>query len=197
MEQFEMRPCSDAANPPDYMSSATRGRVAYFVPRRHGTMRNEIAESSEPDRSMIVAYLGDHMQGPSGGVHGGAIATVLDACIGLAMNSISNPDQHVTAQLTVNYRRVVPLGSFVLAKACVFERDWVARKAYGYARLEVMVPMALENNLDDRVRHPITYADAAALFVRRKEVNGVVKTSQTPRSAEYGLLPLCFPLHRW
>jgi acyl-coenzyme A thioesterase PaaI-like protein len=174
---------------PDFLSHALQQRVAYLLPAAVcGELVNtRPVMSSAPEAqtpgvavpgAIIAAYVGPSLQGPSGGVHGGAIASILDASIGMATNPRSDPDGYVTAQLVVNYRRIVPLGSYVVALAYVHDREPVRRKCYGMSRLVdagalARMPAAtfsglpLEAARRDAARERL-YADATALFVKQR-----------------------------
>ncbi|XP_015285282.1 PREDICTED: acyl-coenzyme A thioesterase THEM4-like [Gekko japonicus] len=66
-------------------------------------------------RMACVAQLGPYLEGPPGFVHGGSIATILDSVLGGCAMSLLG---HVmTANLNINYKTPVPLGSVVLAES--------------------------------------------------------------------------------
>ncbi|KAK4535666.1 hypothetical protein CDCA_CDCA05G1691 [Cyanidium caldarium] len=174
----------------DFLDSATRSRIAYLLPttplcQGAADADDDVDDNSAgyvADRAILAVYFGPHMQGPSGGVHGGAVASVLDACIGMATNPLSQPEGYLTAQLTVNYRRMMPLGSYGVAWARVFERDDPSRKAYGIARLVDGQALLASRENGESHRLPV-YAEASALFVRRKRaVEGASPASLTQRS---------------
>jgi acyl-coenzyme A thioesterase PaaI-like protein len=181
------------AQRPDFLSHALQQRVAYLLPAAvcDDLSQKEARLCSISDQSsteakvavpgaIIAAYVGRNLQGPSGGVHGGAIASLLDASIGMATNPRSDPDGYVTAQLVVNYRQIVPLGSYVLALAYVHDREPARRKCYGMSRLvdagalaqstdtcALQLQRPLEAARRDTARERV-YADATALFVRQR-----------------------------
>lgn len=186
----------------NYLVSSLRHRVAHLtrkVPCKCGDSNgggggDGASDASADDRLDVLAvYFDAYAQGPSGGVHGGASATVLDAAIGVATATEADPDGYVTAQLTVNYRRIVPLGTYALALARVHERaaalrggggggrrssdagadesdigdKRAARVAYGHAEL-------LDATALLRSGERIVYADATAVYVkpRRRDRDG-------------------------
>lgn len=55
-----------------------------------------------------VCYFGTHIEGPPGCVHGGAIATILDAMFGTMLWQLKI-SPCVTGNLNVNYRKFLPL----------------------------------------------------------------------------------------
>ncbi|XP_058016140.1 acyl-coenzyme A thioesterase THEM4-like [Ahaetulla prasina] len=59
-----------------------------------------------------VFQIGPYLEGPSGFAHGGAIATILDSMIGGSVIYVSS--RVVTANLNINYKSPVALGSVVL-----------------------------------------------------------------------------------
>ncbi|KAK4530817.1 hypothetical protein CCYA_CCYA05G1674 [Cyanidiococcus yangmingshanensis] len=174
---------------PDFLSHALQKRVAFLLPSavlgELATTHPIVSIASDGESpavavpgAVIAAYVGRSLQGPSGGVHGGAIASILDASIGMATNPRSDPDGYVTAQLVVNYRRIVPLGSYVVAIAYVHDREPARRKCYGMSRLVDAGALArtpsigfsrkpLEAARRDATRERL-YADATALFVRQR-----------------------------
>ncbi|XP_034291560.1 acyl-coenzyme A thioesterase THEM4-like [Pantherophis guttatus] len=68
-------------------------------------------------RVAAVFQMGPYLEGPSGFTHGGAIATVLDSMVGSSVFSVSR--RIVTANLNINYRSPVALGSVVLVDSRV------------------------------------------------------------------------------
>lgn len=58
-----------------------------------------------------------HHQGPPGFVHGGASAAVLDEALGLAIWQAGYPA--VTVNLTIDYRKPVPLGEPILIRGAM------------------------------------------------------------------------------
>jgi acyl-coenzyme A thioesterase PaaI-like protein len=95
-----------------------RLRVAYFRRTSDGAVVGR-------------AWFGAKAEGPPGHVHGGAVAAVLDEAMGAAAWLAG----HVVmaARLTVNFRRMVPLGSDVLFETGLGGRE--GRKVITHARL--------------------------------------------------------------
>lgn len=59
-------------------------------------------------------------------VHGGAIATMIDTVTGSLATLLSGPV--MTANLNINYRSPIPLGSTVLLESCLDKKE--GRKTY-------------------------------------------------------------------
>uniref|UniRef100_A0A8C6X303 Acyl-coenzyme A thioesterase THEM4 n=1 Tax=Naja naja TaxID=35670 RepID=A0A8C6X303_NAJNA len=74
----------------------------------------EYAMFLRPSEKRVVAVfqIGPYLEGPSGFAHGGAIATILDSTVGASVISVSR--RVVTANLSINYKSPVELGSVVL-----------------------------------------------------------------------------------
>lgn len=67
----------------------------------------------EQQRTMTIMQFGTKMEGPPGFVHGGAIATAGDVCAGVTLYT-GLKINCVTANLNVNYKRPIPLGSTIV-----------------------------------------------------------------------------------
>ncbi|XP_061531584.1 acyl-coenzyme A thioesterase THEM4 [Phycodurus eques] len=68
--------------------------------------------NKEEERTVCIFQAGHLLEGPPGHVHGGAIATMIDSVTGTHAAFISGP--MMTANLNINYRSPIPLGSTVL-----------------------------------------------------------------------------------
>lgn len=73
----------------------------------------------EENRCVCVFQAGNFLEGPPGHVHGGATATMIDSVTGTLATYLSGPV--LTANLNINYRSPIPLGSVVLVH-CALER---------------------------------------------------------------------------
>ncbi|XP_072174866.1 acyl-coenzyme A thioesterase THEM4-like isoform X2 [Diadema setosum] len=69
--------------------------------------------SEEEEKLVCIMQFGPKAEGPPGFVHGGAIATAADICAGVMLNTGMQVTS-VTASLTTNYKRPIPLGSSVI-----------------------------------------------------------------------------------
>lgn len=104
-----------------------------------------------------LSYLGTDLCGHVGIVHGGMLATMLDE--GLARCSFASlPNQiGVTASMTVNYRKPVPAGSFVVLKAETTKVE--GRKVWVKGRIEMLGKDATPG---------MVLTEAEALFIEPK-----------------------------
>ncbi|XP_041799009.1 acyl-coenzyme A thioesterase THEM4 [Chelmon rostratus] len=71
--------------------------------------------NSEQKRCVAIFQVGHLLEGPPGHVHGGAIATMIDTVTGTQAALLCGPV--VTANLNINYRSPIPLGSTVLVES--------------------------------------------------------------------------------
>ncbi|KAI1885963.1 hypothetical protein AGOR_G00209160 [Albula goreensis] len=68
---------------------------------------------NKQEKTCVCVFQAGHLlEGPPGHVHGGAIATIIDSVTGTHATYLSGPV--MTANLTINYRSPIPLGSVVL-----------------------------------------------------------------------------------
>ncbi|XP_012684613.1 acyl-coenzyme A thioesterase THEM4 isoform X2 [Clupea harengus] len=75
---------------------------------------------NKPEKSCVCVFQAGHLlEGPPGHVHGGAIATMIDSVTGTLATYLSGPV--MTANLNMNYRSPIPLGSVVLVH-CALEK---------------------------------------------------------------------------
>ncbi|KAK1795156.1 hypothetical protein P4O66_010334 [Electrophorus voltai] len=68
--------------------------------------------NKQEKRCVCVFQAGHLLEGPPGHVHGGAVATMIDSVMGTLAGYMSGPV--MTANLNINYRSPIPLGSVVL-----------------------------------------------------------------------------------
>ncbi|XP_049586971.1 acyl-coenzyme A thioesterase THEM4 [Syngnathus scovelli] len=73
--------------------------------------------NKEEQRCVCIFQAGHLLEGPPGHVHGGAIATMIDSVTGALAAFMSGAV--MTANLTINYRSPIPLGSTVLLESSV------------------------------------------------------------------------------
>ncbi|XP_028280411.1 acyl-coenzyme A thioesterase THEM4-like [Parambassis ranga] len=71
--------------------------------------------SKDEQKCVCIFQAGHLLEGPPGHVHGGAIATMIDTVTGTHASVLSAPV--MTANLNINYRRPIPLGSTVLIES--------------------------------------------------------------------------------
>ncbi|XP_040900722.1 acyl-coenzyme A thioesterase THEM4 isoform X3 [Toxotes jaculatrix] len=77
--------------------------------------------NKEEDRCVCIFQAGHLLEGPPGHVHGGAIATMIDTVTGTHASLLSAPV--MTANLNINYRNPIPLGSTVLIESCLDAKE--------------------------------------------------------------------------
>ncbi|XP_054477911.1 acyl-coenzyme A thioesterase THEM4 isoform X2 [Anoplopoma fimbria] len=77
--------------------------------------------NSEEQKCVGIFQAGHLLEGPPGHVHGGAIATMIDTVTGAHATILSGPV--VTANLNINYRRPIPLGSTVLIESSLDKKE--------------------------------------------------------------------------
>lgn len=89
--------------------------------------------SLDDGASELALVLDEHHLNPGGIAHGGIVATLLDAAIGLALRTRLGMDAtHVTVQLHVNYLRPADVGRVVARGTAVHSGS---RVGYGEATL--------------------------------------------------------------
>ncbi|XP_068998906.1 acyl-coenzyme A thioesterase THEM4 [Embiotoca jacksoni] len=77
--------------------------------------------NEEEQRCVCIFQAGHLLEGPPGHVHGGAIATMIDTVAGSHAAILSGPV--MTANLNINYRSPIPLGSTVLIESCLDKQE--------------------------------------------------------------------------
>ncbi|XP_028437168.1 acyl-coenzyme A thioesterase THEM4 isoform X3 [Perca flavescens] len=76
---------------------------------------------NEEQKCACVFQAGHLLEGPPGHVHGGAIATMIDTVTGTHATILSGPV--MTANLNINYRSPIPLGSTVLLESFLDKKE--------------------------------------------------------------------------
>ena len=118
----------DAIDPPELPGE--EGWTELKIPDSYGKGRAFITGDKTPDRLMVryfkkqsdksfVArvWFGPATEGPAGFVHGGSIASILDEAMGAAVWLIGFTA--VSARITVDYRKMLHLGTVTLVEANV------------------------------------------------------------------------------
>ncbi|EPQ20390.1 Thioesterase superfamily member 4 [Myotis brandtii] len=100
-------------------------------------------------RIVCVFQGGPHLQGMPGFFHGGAIATMIDATVG--MNAIVSGGIVMTANLNINFKRPIPLCSIVLINS---QLDKIEGR-------KLLVSCNVQS-----VDEKILYTEATSLFVK-------------------------------
>ena len=106
---------------------------------------------------VAMSYLATDLCGHIGVVHGGMTATMMDESLArCGFNSLPN-HVGVTARLTINYRKPVKAGSYVILKATTTKVE--GRKVWVTGRLET---------LGDGEESGVLLAEAEGLFIEPK-----------------------------
>jgi adenylylsulfate kinase len=114
-----------------------------------------------------VFFIGKHLCGHPGIVHGGLLATIFDEGLaGCCFDAVPHKIA-VTAKLEVNYRSPAMAGNFFVLRANTVKVE--GRKAWVDGRIETL-------EFNDR-KKPMLIAEASALFVSPK--NAAVSSSST------------------
>ncbi|KAH7160156.1 HotDog domain-containing protein [Dactylonectria estremocensis] len=106
---------------------------------------------------VCISYVGEDLCGHPGIVHGGFLATMLDeglarCCFGALPHNIA-----VTANLSVDYRKPTPAGSFLVLRATTTKVD--GRKAWVKGHIELLA---------DPGETPAILTEATGLFISPK-----------------------------
>ncbi|XP_069506992.1 acyl-coenzyme A thioesterase THEM4 isoform X2 [Ambystoma mexicanum] len=109
----------------------------------------------EDKRVICLFQPGPYVEGAPGFTHGGCIATILDAVSG--MSAIYTAGKVMTANLNINYRNPLPLGSVVVVESYVEKIE--GRKIFISCQAR---------SADDT----ILYSEATALFIRLNWTEG-------------------------
>uniref|UniRef100_A0A452GXM1 Acyl-coenzyme A thioesterase THEM4 n=1 Tax=Gopherus agassizii TaxID=38772 RepID=A0A452GXM1_9SAUR len=111
----------------------------------------EYAMFLNPSEKRMVCLFqpGPYLEGPSGFAHGGSTATIIDSTIGSCATFVAG--RVMTANLSINYRNPIPLGSVVLVDSKVDQVE--GRKVFLSCHVR---------SIDGQTLH----AEATALFIR-------------------------------
>ncbi|XP_077320045.1 acyl-coenzyme A thioesterase THEM4-like isoform X1 [Lithobates pipiens] len=97
---------------------------------------------NQAEKRMICIFQpGPYLEGPRGYTHGGCIATIIDATVGTGTLYTCGPA--MTANLNINYRNPIPLGSTVLVDSRVEKVE--GRKVYSSCRVRSHDEAVLHN----------------------------------------------------
>lgn len=77
--------------------------------------------NKKEQRCVCIFQAGHLLEGPPGHVHGGAIATMIDTVTGTLATILSGPV--MTANLNINYRSPIPLGSTLLIESTLDKKE--------------------------------------------------------------------------
>ncbi|PIO23685.1 hypothetical protein AB205_0008140 [Aquarana catesbeiana] len=92
-------------------------------------------------RTICIFQPGPYLEGPRGYAHGGCIATIIDATVGTGTVYTYGPA--MTANLNIDYRNPIPLGSTVIIDSRVEKVD--GRKIYSSCQVRSHDDAVLHN----------------------------------------------------
>ncbi|XP_060726157.1 acyl-coenzyme A thioesterase THEM4 isoform X1 [Tachysurus vachellii] len=98
-----------------YLSKIIQSKSRLFTRsnKEYGAAFEYVIFMNKQEKKCVCAFQSGHLlEGPPGHVHGGAIATMMDTVTGTLAGYLAGPV--MTANLNINYRSPVPLGSVVL-----------------------------------------------------------------------------------
>ncbi|KAM9353469.1 acyl-coenzyme A thioesterase THEM4 [Symphorus nematophorus] len=107
-----------------YLSKIIQSKARLFtrnIREQGAAFEYVVFVNSEEKRCLCIFQAGHLLEGPPGHVHGGAIATMIDTVTGTHATFLSGPV--MTANLNINYRSPIPLGSTVLLESCLDRKE--------------------------------------------------------------------------
>ncbi|KAI4877329.1 hypothetical protein NFI96_017303 [Prochilodus magdalenae] len=134
-----------------YLSKMVQSKARLFTRsiKEHGAAFEYAAFLNKQEKRCVCVFQSGHLlEGPPGHVHGGAIATMIDSVTGTLAGYLSGVI--MTANLSINYRSPIPLGSVVLIHSALERME--GRKIFITCRV---------TSTDESLLH----TEATALFV--------------------------------
>ncbi|XP_076592407.1 acyl-coenzyme A thioesterase THEM4 [Chaetodon auriga] len=107
-----------------YLSKIIQSKARLFTRnmRAPGAAFEYVAFANIEEQKCVCIFQAGHLlEGPPGHVHGGAIATMIDTVTGTHATLLHGPV--MTANLNINYRSPIPLGSTVLLESTHDKRE--------------------------------------------------------------------------
>lgn len=107
-----------------YLSKIIQAKARLFTRniREAGAAFEYVLFISKDEQKCVCIFQAGHLlEGPPGHVHGGAIATMIDTVTGTHASLLCAPV--MTANLNINYRSPIPLGSTVLTESFLDKRE--------------------------------------------------------------------------
>uniref|UniRef100_H3DLW8 Acyl-coenzyme A thioesterase THEM4 n=1 Tax=Tetraodon nigroviridis TaxID=99883 RepID=H3DLW8_TETNG len=101
-----------------YLSKLIQSKARLFtrsIKEAGAAFEYVLFDNSDAQKCVGILQAGHLLEGPPGFVHGGAIATMIDTVTGAHAAVLSGPV--MTANLNINYRSPIPLGSTVLLES--------------------------------------------------------------------------------
>nr|XP_054768556.1 acyl-coenzyme A thioesterase THEM4-like [Lytechinus pictus] len=126
-EDYQRQLLRDSTGWKEMLNSVDRERNKRLYTLNHpeygATFEYVMFSNEEQKKSIAVVQFGEKVQGPPGYVHGGAIATIGDACAGVLIHEGLSMKTCVTANLSVNYKKPLPLNSTIIIETVVDKID--------------------------------------------------------------------------
>ncbi|XP_038850947.1 acyl-coenzyme A thioesterase THEM4 [Salvelinus namaycush] len=107
-----------------YLSKIIQSKARLFTRniREQGAAFEYVVFVNKQEQKCVCVFQAGHLlEGPPGHVHGGAIATMIDTVTGTHATYLSGPV--MTANLNINYRSPIPLGSTVLLTCSLDKKE--------------------------------------------------------------------------
>ncbi|GAA6220678.1 acyl-coenzyme A thioesterase THEM4-like isoform X1 [Lates japonicus] len=107
-----------------YLSKIIQSKARLFtrnIREQGAAFEYVLFNNKEEQRCVGIFQAGHLLEGPPGHVHGGAIATMIDTVTGTHATILSGPV--MTANLNINYRSPIPLGSTVLIESSLDTKE--------------------------------------------------------------------------
>lgn len=107
-----------------YLSKIIQSKARLFtrnVRELGASFEYAVFVNEKEQRCACIFQAGHLLEGPPGHVHGGAIATMIDTVTGTLATIISGPV--MTANLNINYRSPIPLGSTLLIESSLDKKE--------------------------------------------------------------------------
>ncbi|XP_078683635.1 acyl-coenzyme A thioesterase THEM4-like isoform X1 [Branchiostoma floridae x Branchiostoma belcheri] len=117
----------DWARHPSYLRAGERRLFSRNIAELGKGFEYAVFVNKREQRAVCVCQFGPYLEGPPGYAHGGAVATLLDAVMGICAIHVTESIS-MTANLNINYKNPIPLGSTALFHAKLDRQD--DRKRY-------------------------------------------------------------------
>ena len=131
--------------------------------------------NKEEKRSVQIVHFGADVEGPPRSVHGGCSAAVVDSAMGQCI-WLATKEFAVTANLTVNYRHRIPLGTTAQVESWIVKKE--GRKIHVAAKISSLPKpggggAGASGGTDadagaGNTAVTTTYVEATSLFVAKK-----------------------------
>ncbi|XP_019645892.1 PREDICTED: acyl-coenzyme A thioesterase THEM4-like [Branchiostoma belcheri] len=112
---------------PSYLRAGERRLFSRNIAEHGKGFEYAVFVNKREQKAVCVCQFGPYLEGPPGYAHGGAVATLLDAVMGICAIHVTE-SVSLTANLNINYKNPIPLGSTALFHAKLDRQD--DRKRY-------------------------------------------------------------------